>query len=626
MLSEEVKNKNDKLLDVQKELKKRFVGIDDVIDQFIDSIRVWYVMPELMTRPLIVNLWGLTGSGKTDLIRTFVSLSGMSQRFIEMQMDMENRRSIREVMEYSDVDVNSPYILLLDEFQRFRTKDKDGKDIKHGALQDIWMLLSDGKFQSASDKKRILLDILLSDLYYSHNEELNPSDDEKDKKKEKEFKYKQSYYDARYLKKMLKIPNDIKEIMTWDFDTKQKLIMKSLESDEVFDGSVYSKLLIVIAGNLDEAYDMSKSVANADVDADVFHEHSKHINIVTIKKALFKRFKPEQISRLGNNHIIYTALNKDSYYRIINANVSKILTKIEDLHKIKIIPDQSVYDTIYSNGVFPTQGVRPVISTISNIFENYLPNFLFAAIEKEINVIHLKYDQNNLIGIIGSKVLSYKANLKIDEIKKKASEHTRALVSVHEAGHALVYGILNKTSPTQIISNTSDPFTQGFIGTHSSQDSKKKSKQAITTLLAGQAAEEIVFGDDFKSNGASTDISYATNIGASYVRHFGFDGFQSKIVGLRSTDNSDMCCTNIEETNYIIETLLKEQKLEALKIINENKGLFKAIVDKLVFYGKISPDDFAKLFKEHGLEISVVSSDKKLIDEYSKKWEEFKNK
>ena len=53
-------------------LKERFVGIDSVIDELCDAITVWFVMPEILRRPVIVNLWGMTGVGKTDLVRKLV--------------------------------------------------------------------------------------------------------------------------------------------------------------------------------------------------------------------------------------------------------------------------------------------------------------------------------------------------------------------------------------------------------------------------------------------------------------------------------------------------------------------------------------------------------------------------
>ena len=64
MSIEELRKKNDKLLAVGNELKKEFIGLDETIHQIISAVRVWYLMPELMTRPIIINLWGLTGTGK----------------------------------------------------------------------------------------------------------------------------------------------------------------------------------------------------------------------------------------------------------------------------------------------------------------------------------------------------------------------------------------------------------------------------------------------------------------------------------------------------------------------------------------------------------------------------------
>ena len=54
------------------QLKAELFGIDDVIDRVINAIRAWYVLPQLITRPVIVCLWGLTGTGKTQLDRKSV--------------------------------------------------------------------------------------------------------------------------------------------------------------------------------------------------------------------------------------------------------------------------------------------------------------------------------------------------------------------------------------------------------------------------------------------------------------------------------------------------------------------------------------------------------------------------
>ncbi len=68
----EITERRKVLVKASKNLKKHFVGIDSIIDEVISNIEVWYLMPELLTRPVVVNLWGMTGVGKTDLIRRLV--------------------------------------------------------------------------------------------------------------------------------------------------------------------------------------------------------------------------------------------------------------------------------------------------------------------------------------------------------------------------------------------------------------------------------------------------------------------------------------------------------------------------------------------------------------------------
>jgi cell division protease FtsH len=67
-------------------LKQYFVGIDKIIDELMDCIQVWYLMPELLKRPVIINLWGMTGVGKTDLVRQLVKHLHFQDRFAEVEL------------------------------------------------------------------------------------------------------------------------------------------------------------------------------------------------------------------------------------------------------------------------------------------------------------------------------------------------------------------------------------------------------------------------------------------------------------------------------------------------------------------------------------------------------------
>lgn len=127
--SAELAQRQQALTAAAQQLKAELFGIDDVIDRVVDAIRAWYVLPQLITRPVIVCLWGLTGTGKTQLTRRLAQLLGFYDRFVEVQMDgfshgaSYRSSSISGMLGDSGIHEGAPGILVLDEFQRFRTVD-----------------------------------------------------------------------------------------------------------------------------------------------------------------------------------------------------------------------------------------------------------------------------------------------------------------------------------------------------------------------------------------------------------------------------------------------------------------------------------------------------------------------
>lgn len=143
-----ISERSAQLRHIAAELKTELFGIDDIIDRVIDTIRAWYVLPDVINRPVIVNLWGLTGTGKTQLIRSLSKKLGFYDRLIEVQMDGYSNgggTSIGSMLSDSAIAEGTPGILVLDEFQRFRTVDYDGRERKVEHYMDVWGLLSDGK-------------------------------------------------------------------------------------------------------------------------------------------------------------------------------------------------------------------------------------------------------------------------------------------------------------------------------------------------------------------------------------------------------------------------------------------------------------------------------------------------
>jgi len=618
-----------KLESVKRKLKKDFFGIDNIIDSFIDQIKIWYVMPEIQTRPLILNLWGMTGVGKTDLVRKFVRYINFNDKFIEVQMDITSGRD--KIQDYLEGILESPEdqgVLLLDEIQRFRTVNEDGKEINSDKFKDIWMLLSDGRFQSDSGNRRELFSMMMSDMYWRERENDDDDDDgkqlvaettldspsdessetepevtekKKKKKKKKKFKFHTYYYEARRLKGILKLKESVEEIMTWDTMKKSMIIIKGLKSTDIYEGKSYSKLLIIISGNLDEAYRMAHDVGDADLSADVFHEFSKKIDMITIKDALKRRFKPEQIARFGNIHLVYPSLDRKSFYKIINSRIKNILTNIKEKHGIDIVVHKSVQHVIYDNGVFPAQGVRPLLSTISSILENSLPKFIFEGLMRNSFPISIYYEDGKLKSKMGEDIVENEIPRAIEKIKNAKTKDTRAMVSVHEAGHAVAYALLFKVAPTQVSSRTSNKDSEGFVGTHLMNFDKDVMLRRVQVDLAGKAAEIIMFGEEYQTSGSSGDLQAATSLVGMMIRKSGMNGHLGFV--LPEGKQYGTLKADIGRTDDLIDEILKENLEKVKELLKENMNFLEAVIKELMIEDKIEPEEFVKLSKVMGYKI-----------------------
>jgi len=642
-----IKERADRLEQVKQKLKNCFVGLDNIIDDFINNVKIWYILPEVQTRPLIINLWGMTGLGKTDLVRKFVNFINFNDRFIEIQMDIDSssyyNNKVQDHIENVLDNPNEEGILLLDEMQRFRTVDEKEMEIKSTKYNDLWMLLSDGKFESDSKNRKELFEMMF-DILYSEDTRKSSGEDEKEevpesekadevasidkptsekkKKKAKERKYKTWVYQARRLKKLLKLEENVEEIMTWGEDKRIEVIQKGLKSKATFEGNVYSKLLIIISGNLDEVFRMSNSVGDVDTDADLFYEFSKKINILNIKKALNRRFKPEQIARFGNIHIIYPSLNKANYYEIIRKKIAAICNMIHEKHQIEIKVHKSVYEVIYKNGVFPTQGVRPVLSTISSIFENSLPTFIYSALLSDCDVFTIKHDNGYFYSTIYRKRIKYSIPRVIENIKNEKNKNEDAVTAVHEAGHAVTYALLFKVAPTQIICKTADNEANGFMGCHNFSMTKQFYEEKIIVSLAGKAAEQLVFGEENVSYGAMSDIRYATSLAASYIRKLSFGKIKSFIT-TEGVDTNAFSNQDLESSNKLIDEMVGALEIKSVAMLEANKEFLKSVVESLFEHKELKSNQFVDIAKRFVPEIKELHPKEIIIDNYFDKMSNF---
>ncbi|WP_395315976.1 AAA family ATPase [Variovorax sp. UC74_104] len=582
---------------VAEALKTELFGIDDIIDRVIDSIRAWYVLPQLISRPVIVCLWGLTGTGKTQLVRRLAQHLGFYDRFIEVQMDgfshgsgHHSRGSISAMLAESGIAEGSPGILVLDEFQRFRTVDNGGHDAKVERYQDVWALLSDGRLPPALS----MLGEIESSLAYA---EYTQDRDGSDKKKEdKKRKLHLSPWEAREVKRCLKLSETLLQIMAWKPAEVHARLRAFRDTQQSWETD-YSKLLVFVSGNLDEMYaETAQRVEDCDTDADIFHELTKKLSVIDVKKALAERFRPEQIARLGNNHVIYPSFNRATYVRLILSICDRYVAEIQESSGVRFVLDASVYEQIYANAVFPAQGTRPLFSSIHAILSATLVNAALWALEQGANgsePVWLTLDAG--VSAITAKYRKarrqFPVALELNRLKQRSSEDFRALLAVHEAGHGVVYGLLFARAPQEIKINVAS-----FEGGYNSYEqrkawSKKNLRDRICVSLAGRAAEQLVFGEQACTTGATQDFMQATAQAAQYVRHFAF-GTRLSRTDVANDPNDDVN-TDVGATNPEIEALLAQEHARALALLDAHTPALMAVVDALLRDGSIAPSELA---------------------------------
>lgn len=591
-LREQLAQRNRQLQEIAAQLKTELFGIDTIIDRVIDSVRAWYVLPELVSRPVIVCLWGLTGTGKTQLVRRLAQLLGFYDRFVEVQMDgfsngasWRGAQSISGMLEKSGVREGEPGILALDEFQRFRTIDNKRAELRVERYQDVWALLSDGRLPPALS---LLGDIESSIAEAAFDAERADADDAK-------RRFKLRSWEAQELQRNLKLDEPLMEIMSWSPEQIQDRLRAFRESGQQQWETDYSRLLVFVCGNLDEMYtDLATSVDDCDSDADIFHSLTGKLSVIDVKQALNKRFKPEQVARLGNEHVIYPSLSRRAYEQLIEQNCARYASETATRCGLRFELAASVREQIYANAVFPAQGTRPLFSSLHAILGTGLAKAALWALERGAETgesVGLTADGCSLIAHWRGQSHAIAAPFEISRLRQRNNADFRALLAVHEAGHGLVHALLFGRAPQEIKIHVAS--FEGGYNAYTSRKvwSRRNLLDSICTSLAGRAAELLVFGPELSSSGAENDLRKATESAARMLRHYGHGARigRSDV----STNSDDNLCTDVEASNAPIEALLQDEHARATKLIETHRGALLALVDELMLHGQVTPARFA---------------------------------
>lgn len=656
------------------QLKREFVGLDDIIDQLGASVYAWYVTPEIITRPTIVSIWGMTGTGKTSVVKRLISLLYLDDVRISFDCGecRDNNKSIStDIMdtfgksEESDsgdrFSGSNSLVFMFDEFQYARTINESGEEEVAPSLRPIWSILDSGiidindynyDFSNLCDFIDELVDtskslphIIIKDNHIESPDDVSafldlmffhydrgPSiktDNTEDQNKPLEV------LTSRYLRTIIRRLNNksdalgsrvAKELISGEYTIGQLAerledIKKLAASSRKLD---CSKSLVFILGNLDEAYKDSSDIS-PDIDADLFYDITSRVTTTDIKEALKERYRPEQIGRLGNNIIKYPTLSKDSFKKIIDLEIGRILDRFSEVDKIKVVFEQSMKDLLYSESVYPTQGVRPVLSSIDTLITPYLSKV----------VEHKGRSKSVCIGVVGGvrdfRLPCVDIRLKFDKAdeviveqklelgKERCPENRkkRYICAVHEIGHAVMYSWCKGEVPDNIVSVSTDH--GGFCSTYDRRfageiDCRRDVLDEVRVSLGGYQAERVIYSNpDMWLLGSSSDIRSLWKELSSAVMDCGFDlplPLSHRDVEQNGSISNGLDCKDVMVTNKstgdgrILE-LIKEGMDYVWSVLSDEKELIKKAAIRLGEQGSMSGQEFSDFIRQYGNKLTL---------------------
>jgi cell division protease FtsH len=168
------------------------------------------------------------------------------------------------------------------------------------------------------------------------------------------------------------------------------------------------------------------------------------------------------------------------------------------------------------------------------------------------------------------------------------SDEEKRMTAYHEAGHAIVGITVPEHDPVYKVTIIPRGRALGVTQFLPEQDrysmSKRRIESAIATLFGGRIAEEIIFGADAVTTGASNDIERATDLARNMVTKW---GLSDRLGPLTYSDESGevFLGRSVTQTKQVSDETAHAIDQEVRRVIESNyqraRGILETHLDKL---------------------------------------------
>ncbi len=193
------------------------------------------------------------------------------------------------------------------------------------------------------------------------------------------------------------------------------------------------------------------------------------------------------------------------------------------------------------------------------------------------------------------------------------TEDEKKLTAYHEAGHAVVGLHLPQHDPIHKATIIPRGRALGLVLSLPERDqlsvTKLKYKSKIAMAMGGKVAEEIIFGPDNVTSGASSDIQQITKIARAMVTQFGMSNELGNIDFINeqqtylgpSTGNIQAGPETQEKIDSEIRRIVDEGYETAKKILTKNKKKLDNLANGLLEYETLTGNEITKVMNGESL-------------------------
>jgi cell division protease FtsH len=192
------------------------------------------------------------------------------------------------------------------------------------------------------------------------------------------------------------------------------------------------------------------------------------------------------------------------------------------------------------------------------------------------------------------------------------SEKRKRLVAYHEAGHALVGALMPDYDPVQKISIIPRGNAGGLTFFTPSEErmesglySRAYLQNQMAVALGGRVAEEIVYGEDEVTTGASNDLQQVARVARQMVTRFGMSEKLGPVALGRSQggmflgrdiaaerDFSEETAATIDEE---VSQLVEEAYRRATAVLTNNRSVLDELAEMLVERETVDAEELQEL-------------------------------